>query len=148
MTEISFYQIRRQPVERVLLRLLEKALAGGERAVVRLAGEAEAGVFDTALWTVDPDSFLPHGSANSKHPEAQPVYLTDGEDNPARAAFAFILPGAPAGGLEDFKRVFFLFDGDAQAEVTAARTHWRNLKGGDAKLTYWAQSETGRWEKK
>ena len=148
MTEISFYQIRRQPVERVLLRLLEKVLAGTGRAVVRLAGEAEAAVFDTALWTVDADSFLPHGSTKSKHPEAQPVYLTDGEDNPAGAAFAFILSGAPAGGLEDFKRVFFLFDGEVEAELAAARVHWKNLKGGDMNLTYWAQSQSGAWEQK
>ena len=87
MTEVSFYQLKRYSMERALLRLLEKALQAGERAVVRLAEEAEVPLMDTALWSVDPDSFLAHGTSKSARPEQQPVFLTAGQDNPAGAAF-------------------------------------------------------------
>jgi len=148
MSEVSFYHLRRHSMERALLRLLEKAQEAGERSVVRLCDEAEAGLMDTALWTVDPDSFLPHGTAKSEHAEDQPVYLTDSRENPAGAAFLFILPGADSGDLEGYKRVFFVFDGNSESDVKKARDNWKGLKGHGHELTYWTQNGKGGWEKK
>ena len=148
MSEISFYQLKRHSMERALLRLLEKALSAGERAVVRLAEEAEVPLMDTALWSVDPDSFLAHGTSKSARPEQQPVFLTAGQDNPAGAAFLFILPGAPAAGLDKFKRVFFVFDGNSENQVAKAREQWKTLKNEDHDLTYWSQTDNGGWQKK
>ncbi len=148
MTEISFYHLKRHSMERALLRLLEKALQAGERAVVRLAEEEEVPLMDTALWSVDPDSFLAHGSSKSTRPEQQPVFLTSGEDNPAAAAFLFILPGASVAGLDKFKRVFFVFDGNSENDVAKARGHWKTLKNEGHDPTYWNQTDKGGWEKK
>ena len=148
MNEISFYQLGRQSIERALLKLLQKTLDGGNKAVIRLASDAEVGVFDLALWTHDPDSFLPHGTAKSNFPEAQPVYLTDGEDNPAGADFLFILHGAPVGELKGYKRIFFVFNGAVEGEVKRAREHWKSFKEAGANLTYWSQGEGGGWKKK
>lgn len=148
MREISFYQLGRQSIERALLKLLQKTLDGGAKAVIRVAGEEDAGVFDLALWTHDPDGFLPHGTGKSKFPEHQPIYLTAGEDNPAGAEFLFILHGAPVGGLKEYQRVFFVFNGAVEAEVKRAREHWKSFKDGGVKLTYWSQAEGGAWEKK
>jgi len=148
MSEISFYHLKRHAMDRALLRLLEKVQASGERAVVRLGDEAEVPLMDTALWTIDPDSFLPHGTSKNPRPEDQPVFLTDGEDNPAGAGFLFILPGAASTGLEDYKRVFFVFDGNSESDVEKARQNWKILKDGGHDLTYWTQNEAGGWQKK
>ncbi len=148
MSEISFYHLKRHSMERALLRLLEKTHQAGEQAVVRLAEEEEVSLMDTALWSVDPDSFLPHGTSKSARPEQQPVFLTAGQDNPADAAFLFILPGASTAGLDKFKRVFFVFDGNSENEVEKAREHWKTLKNEGHDLTYWSQTDKGGWEKK
>ena len=148
MSEISFYQLGRQSLERALLKLLQKTLEGGKKAVIRLASEEDASVLDLALWTHDPDSFLPHGTVASNNPDQQPVFLTAGEDNPAGAEFLFVLDGAPVGSLDKYKRIFFVFNGAIESEVERARTHWKSFKETGAKLTYWSQGEGGAWKKK
>src|SRR5690606_35835188 len=82
MTEISFYHLTRQPLNKALPRLLEKVLAAGHRAVVLAGSDERVEDLDAALWTYDPDSFLPHGTRILGHAERQPIYLTTEEENP------------------------------------------------------------------
>ena len=62
MTEICFYHLERQPLERVLPQLLEKSLERGWRVVVQAASEERVEALDAHLWTYRDDSFLPHGT--------------------------------------------------------------------------------------
>ena len=61
MTEVLFYHLERQPLDRVLPSLLEKTLERGWKAVVRCGSEQRLEALDLALWTYRDDSFLPHG---------------------------------------------------------------------------------------
>jgi len=148
MQEVSFYQLKRHSPEKALLRLLEKAVNAGKKAVVRLGSEEDVEAFDTALWAVDQDSFLPHGTKASKSPDGQPVFLTETEENPNRADFVFVLHGGPEGALQDFERVFFIFEGNVEGQVTAAREKWKEYQVKGGKLAFWSQTEQGGWEKK
>lgn len=147
MAEISFYQLKRQPVERALYALLGKVLKQGGKAVVRLGSEEEADSLDTALWTIDPNSFLPHATEKAKYPERQPVLLTTGAGAPNGAEFAFVVPGGASEGLDQFKRAFVLFDGEREAQVKKARETWKAYKNKGAELTYWTQQDNGAWKK-
>src|SRR5262249_57130124 len=51
MTEIVFYQLQRQPLERVLPTLIEKSLERGWRVVVQAASEERVEALDAHLWT-------------------------------------------------------------------------------------------------
>ena len=62
MTEILFYHLQRQPLERVLPPLLEKSLERGWRVVVQAASDERVEALDAHLWTYRDDSFLPHGT--------------------------------------------------------------------------------------
>ena len=62
MTEILFYHLQRQPLERVLPALLEKSLERGWRVVVQGSSEERLEALDAQLWTFRDDSFLPHGT--------------------------------------------------------------------------------------
>src|SRR5262245_38283818 len=62
MTEILFYHLQRQPLERVLPTLIEKSLERGWRVVVQAAAEERIEALDAHLWTFRDDSFLPHGT--------------------------------------------------------------------------------------
>ena len=69
MTEILFYHLDRQPLEKVLPTLLEKSLERGWRVVVQAASKERIEALDAQLWTFSDDSFLPHGTVHE--PQAQ-----------------------------------------------------------------------------
>jgi DNA polymerase-3 subunit chi len=148
MTEVLFYHLEHQPLERVLPSLVEKTLERGWRAVVQAGSEERVEALDTLLWTYRDDSFLPHGTKRDGSPEAQPVFLTTGEDNPNGATVRFLVDGAEGGDLSVYARIVYLFDGRDAGAVEAARAQWKAAKAGGADVTYWQQSPEGRWEKK
>lgn len=148
MTEVLFYHLERQPLERVLPSLLEKTLERGWKAVVRSGNEERLEALDIALWTYRDDSFLPHGMRKDGNAELQPIYLTTGEETPNGAAIVFLVDGAETEAFSEFSRVVYLFDGRDADAVSLARRQWKAAKAAQCTVTYWQQSAQGRWEKK
>jgi DNA polymerase-3 subunit chi len=148
MTEVLFYHLERQPLERVLPSLVEKTLERGWRAVVQAGSEERVEALDTLLWTYREESFLPHGTRRDGNPAMQPVYLTVSEDNPNGATVRFLVDGAAAGDLSAYARVVYLFDGRDATALDQARAQWTAAKAAGSEVTYWQQSPEGRWEKR
>jgi DNA polymerase III subunit chi len=148
MTEVLFYHLEHQPLERVLPSLVEKTLERGWRAVIQAGSEERLEALDTLLWTYKDDSFLPHGTKKDGHAELQPVYLTTGDDNPNGATVRFLVDGAAAADFAGYARLVYLFDGHEPQAVEQARAEWKRAKAAGCAVTYWQQSESGRWEKK
>jgi DNA polymerase III subunit chi len=149
MTEILFYHLQNQPLERVLPTLLEKSLERGWRVVVQAASEERIEALDAHLWTFRDDSFLPHGT--HKQPEAadQPILLTVNDDNPNKAEVRFLIDNAPVpADASPYARIVLLFDGDDEDAVAAARTRWSEAKEKGLDATYWQPDAQGRWVKK
>src|SRR5262244_4186118 len=95
MTEVLFYHLHRQPLERVLPTLLEKSLERGWRVVVQSSSEERLEALDAHLWTFSDDSFLPHGTWRETEAGEQPVLLTLDGGNPNCAEVCFMIDGAP-----------------------------------------------------
>ena len=148
MTEVLFYHLEHQPLERVLPSLVERTLARGWRAVVQAGSEERVEALDTLLWTYAEESFLPHGTKRDGNADQQPVYLTTDDANPNGATVRFLVDGADMAELAGYQRVVFLFDGRDQAAVAQAREQWKAVKAAGHEATYWQQSPEGRWEKK
>jgi DNA polymerase III subunit chi len=148
MTEFLFYHLEHQPLERVLPSLVEKTLERGWRAVIQAGSEERLEALDALLWTYKDDSFLPHGTKKDGNAELQPVYLTTGGDNPNGATVRFLVDGAVAPDLAGYARLVTLFDGHDPTAVATARAEWKRAKAAGCAVTYWQQSESGRWEKK
>lgn len=148
MTEIGFYHLTRTPLANALPKLLERVLAAGKRAVVRVGSAERVEFLNSALWTYDPASFLPHGAAREGDAPDQPIWLTAGDDNPNAAEVLVLTDGAQAGDLGGWERCLEMFDGNDPAAVEAARTRWKAYKEAGHVLTYWQQAERGGWEKK
>jgi DNA polymerase III subunit chi len=148
MTEVLFYHLEHQPLERVLPSLVEKTLERGWRAVVQAGSEERVEALDTLLWTYREESFLPHGTKRDGNPALQPVYLTAQEDNPNGATVRFLVDGAETADLTAYARIVCLFEGRDAAAVARAREQWTGAKGAGCDVTYWQQSPEGRWEKK
>ena len=149
MTEILFYHLHRQPLERVLPTLLEKSLERGWRVVVQAASEERVEALDAHLWTFRDESFLPHGTARDAEAREQLIVLTVDDDNPNGATVRFLLDGAgvPADAAA-YQRIVLLFDGEDPDALAAARTRWSEAKAGGFDVTYWQPDQDGRWQRK
>lgn len=148
MTEVAFYHLQKATLETVLPKLLEKTLGVGKRAAVVAGSEERVEALAQHLWTYEPDSWLPHGTALDGFPEDQPIWLSTRDDAPNAAGFLFLTDGVDSQRLESFERCFDLFDGNDEDAVAAARQRWSARKAAGHAVTYWQQSETGRWEQK
>jgi DNA polymerase-3 subunit chi len=147
MTEILFYHLQRQPLERVLPTLIEKSLERGWRVVVQ-AAEERIEALDAHLWTFRDDSFLPHGTWREATASEQPVVLTIHDDNPNGAAVRFLIDGAPVpADAAAYQRIVLVFDGEDPEAVATARARWSEGKAQGFDVTYWQTDEQGRWQR-
>lgn len=161
MTEILFYHLEGARLENVLPELLEKTLAKGWKAVVRVGSLERIKALDAHLWTYRDEAFLPHGSGGGEsangtpegdaHESAsrQPIWLTDGSEVPNGAEVLFLVEGGDLAleELDQFTRCVTIFDGGQEAAVNGARVFWKAAREAGHEATYWRQSAQGRWEK-
>ena len=148
MTEVLFYHLEQQPLERVLPSLLERTLERGWRAVVQCGSQERLDALDAWLWTYRDDSFLPHGTARDGPAAVQPVLLTVDAENPNSAQVRFLVEGATLPDLVGYDRIVHLFDGHDPAAVEQARGEWKRARAAGCDVTYWQQADNGRWEKR
>lgn len=149
MTELLFYHLQHQTVERVLPPLLEKSLARGWRVVVQCASDERVEALDAHLWTYRDDSFLPHGTHREAATEDQPILITVHDDNPNGAAVRFLIDGAPVpADPSGYERLVLIFDGDDEEALQRARERWTAAKAAGLAVTYWQADEQGRWARK
>jgi DNA polymerase III subunit chi len=147
VTDIGFYHLTRTGPDKALPQLLGRTLAAGQRAVVLCADAERVAALDAALWQCAEPDWLPHGTAADGDADLQPIWLATEDTAPNGARFLFLLDGARSDHLNEFDRVFDLFDGKDEAAVQAARERWRAAKDAGHALTYWQQGAKG-WEKK
>lgn len=150
MTDIGFYHLRRSALEQALPKLLEKVLASGAHAVVKIGSTARLEALNALLWTYDDRGFLPHGAAEDGFREDQPIWLTIDDENPNSATVLVLADGAEAATeiVGGYARCLDIFDGRDEAAVGAARRRWRAYREADHGVTYWQQGPRGNWEKK
>lgn len=147
-TEVFFYHLQNQPLERVLPSLLERTLERGWRAVVQASSLERVEALDTALWTYDDASFLPHGSKRDGALARHPIVLVDDESNPNGSAVRFLVDGATLSDFSGYVRAVYLFDGTDEEAVGAARQNWQRAKDAGHAVTYWQQDASGKWVKR
>lgn len=149
VTEILFYHMQRQPLERVLPNLVERSLERGWQAAIQAVSEERLAALDDGLWTYADESFLPHGTDREPDAGTQPVVLTLRDLNPNGASIRFLVEGADLPpDAADYARICILFDGTDQDALLRAREQWRQAKAAGHAVAYWQQDEDGRWNKK
>jgi len=143
--QLDFWQLSRDPVERVVALIAERARGAGERLLVvsKDAGQREA--ISRALWDGKPEAFLAHGETGAPHASRQPILLSAECDAVNEARYLVLADGTWREPAEAFERVFLLF---GEAGTPAARAVWRQFDGReDVQRSYYAQ-EDGKWVKK
>ncbi|NOD78040.1 MULTISPECIES: DNA polymerase III subunit chi [unclassified Ruegeria] len=149
MGAVYFYHLTRQPLERTLPVLLDKARQAGWKIDVRGIDPARMDWLDEKLWLGPEDGFLPHGREGGPHDAEQPILLTTGSEAANGASCVMAVDGAPVEAEEvtAMERVCILFDGNDDMAVQHARGQWKSLTAAGCSAQYWSE-ESGRWEKK
>jgi DNA polymerase-3 subunit chi len=147
VSEIRFYHLRTTTLERALPQILEKVLARGDKAVVMAGSSERVEALNATLWTYDDRSFLPHGSGKDGFAADQPIWLTTEEENPNGATVLVMTDGAMVARIDEWKLALEFFDGGDETALSAARARWKTYKESGHDLTYWKQSDQGKWEK-
>lgn len=149
MTEVHFYHLQRAPLDAALPKLLEKVLGAGARAMVRVPDAPLADHLDQVLWTYDRQSFLPHGTEQSRWPDRQPILLTTRSQNVNQATMLVLINNADKpDDWQRYDRVLYMFDGRDQDITARAREDWKAFRDKASKLCYWQQGEQGGWQQK
>ena len=140
--QVDFYQLSRDPVERVVPLLADKALERGARVVLVCDDAGQRAALSEALWARE-GAFLAHGAANDPHAERQPIVIAESCEIPNGATFAIIADGAWREAAEELERAILLFASD---QADPARALWKTLKGTGHSLRFFAQDGEGRWK--
>jgi len=143
--QLDFWQLSRDPVERVVALIAERARGAGERLLVVAGDEERRAAMGRALWEAKPEAFLANGEAGAPHAARQPILLSPDCAAANGARYLVLADGQWRDGASGFARVFLLFD---EAGADAARGIWRMFDGrDDVTRSYFAQ-EDGKWVKK
>ncbi|MEI2387818.1 DNA polymerase III subunit chi [Breoghania sp. JC706] len=143
-----FYHLQRRTLESVVTDLAEKSLERGWKVVIQCGGPERRDALDGYLWTYREDSFLPHGTAADGQEADQPVYLTDGPENPNQANVRFLVDRALPPDLSPYERGVYIFDGNDEQSLADARLRWKESKAAGHTVTYWQENDRGGFSKK
>jgi DNA polymerase-3 subunit chi len=145
-TTIQFYHLTSTPALRAVPKLMEKALGSGARVVMLLKDSAQLRSMSDALWTHNPDGFLPHESADSATAPENPIVLSLNDTNPNDASILCVLGGAQPESVARYAKVLDIFDGADADALTAARGRWASYKAQGFTLQYVKQDPKGGWK--
>lgn len=138
--QVDFYQLTRDPAEKVLPFIAQRVLDGKGRLLIVSGDSAQLEAISSSLWTSKADSFLAHATSGEGDDAVQPILLSDQTDALNGARFIAIADGNWRPVEHDFERVFYLFPPN---QTDNARAAWRAL-GDGVERRYWKQ-DGGKW---
>jgi DNA polymerase-3 subunit chi len=141
--KIDFWQLSRDPVDKVTALIAQRVLDQGERLLVVSAEAEQRATISRGLWQAGAETFLANGEANADGAERQPILLSDSIEALNGASHAIFADGtfrdAPV-----FERSFLLFD---DSTVKHARETWKALSGRDGLERAFFRQDGGKWVK-
>ena len=145
-----FYHLEKTSTVAALVPLLERCLKNDWTCLIRAQTPETLVALDKELWTFQERLWLPHAieGAEGIEPSEQPILLTTSQENNNFAQAVFLLEDAPIGDIDGIERAFYLIDGQDDEKVAAARKTYKAAKEAGFELSYWQQSEGGKWEMK
>lgn len=139
--KVDFWQLSRDPVDKVVAQIAARVLGGDERLLVVASDPGLRDAISRTLWEAKPEAFLANGSAGEAHAARQPILLSDtcsAENGASQVIFADGQWRDPA----SFARAFLLFD---DATIDAARATWRALDDSDGIERAFYRQDGGKW---
>ncbi|MEM0987205.1 MAG: DNA polymerase III subunit chi [Pseudomonadota bacterium] len=143
-----FYHLERSQPEIAAGPLLAKCLEKGWRVLAVSPSAERRAALDTALWTHDDQSFLPHGCDDDPglEPARQPILISANLDNANSADALFLLDGVEAPADVAFARCMVMFDGSDDPIRAVARGQFKTAKAAGLTCRYFQQTPRGGWK--
>ncbi len=141
--QVDFYQLTRDPAEKILPALAAKLLSENARLLIVSSNEKQLTDISTALWTHKPDSFLANAIADGGQGDLVQPILLSGQAHASNGAKNIALAdGEWRDAALQFDRAFYLFPPERTDD---ARTAWRTLGEAEGvERKYWRQ-DGGKW---
>ena len=140
---VDFWQISKDPAEKVVAMIAARVLGDGERLLVVSDDAEQRKRVSKALWDAKPEAFLANGDASEPHADRQPILLSNACLASNDASHVIFVDGEWR-EAQGFARAFLLFD---DATVEAARGVWRSLDGADGLERSFFRQDGGKWVK-
>jgi DNA polymerase-3 subunit chi len=141
--KIDFWQLSRDPVEKVTALIAQRVLDQGERLLVISDAPQQRAAISKGLWSASPESFLANGEAGAAGAERQPILLSDSVAATNAASHAIFADGRFR-DTDHFARAFLLFD---EATLDHARQTWKALAAREGLERSFFRQEGGKWVK-
>ncbi len=139
--KVDFWQLSRDPVEKVVALIAGRVLSIDERLLVVADDADQRKSISRGLWAAGPDSFLANGEAGADTSPRQPILLS-AETNPENTASHVVFADGQWRDPTGFDRAFLLFD---DSNIEAAREVWRSLDGGEELERSFYRQDGGKW---
>lgn len=148
--KVDFWQLSRDPVEKVVALIAARVMDSGERLLVVSSSAEQRQAISRELWKAGPETFLANGEVGLANGEAgvpgaqeQPILLSETAE-PVNTASHVIFADGEYREATGFARTFLLFD---DTTVEAARGTWRGLDGNEALERAFFRQDGGKWVK-
>ena len=142
--KVDFWQVSRDPAERVVAMIAQRVLDGGDRLLVVAADPAQREAISQTLWETAPEAFLANGLAGEGHDARQPILISDRCDAANGATHVIFADGVWDDAARGFARSFLLF---GEATLPDARACWRGLDGTEGLERSFFRQDGGKWTK-
>lgn len=142
--KVDFWQVSRDPAERVVALIAQKVCGAGDRLLVVSSDPAQLSAIGKTLWETAPDAFLANGLSEEPGAERQPILLSADCNAANGASHIIFADGEWRDAGKGFDRSFLLF---GEATLDAARACWRGLDGNEGLERSFFRQDGGKWVK-
>lgn len=140
----DFWQLGRDPAERVVAMIAQRVCDAGERLLVVSGDKEQLDLVSKALWEASPEAFLANGKADEPQPDRQPILLSTECEAENSASHVIFADGQWREEADRFERSFLLF---GEATLQEARACWRSLDGREGLERSFYRQDDGKWTK-
>lgn len=142
--KVDFWQVSRDPAERVVALIAQKVCGAGDRLLVVSSDPAQLAAIGKTLWETAPEAFLANSLSEEPGADRQPIVLSAECDAPNGANHIIFADGEWRDAAKGFDRSFLLF---GEATLEAARGCWRGLDGNEGLERSFFRQDGGKWVK-
>ena len=142
--KVDFWQLSRDPAERVVAMIAQRVLGSGERLLVVSGDPGQLDKIGATLWETAPAEFMANGKSDAPAAERQPILLSADATAANGASHVVFADGKWRDEATAFDRSFLLF---GEGTLDQARACWRSLDDAEGLERSFFRQDDGQWVK-
>ncbi|MBF0423078.1 MAG: DNA polymerase III subunit chi [Magnetococcales bacterium] len=145
---VRFYQWNQGPLERILFGLLSRVYDRNLKACVVVADMEHARRLDTMLWTMESDSFLPHGACRGADSPRHPIILCTEPSDVNGASVLILAHGRFEDRFADFDQTLDFVVDHTPEGLQTSRGRYRRYRDAGGRMEFWVHTREDGWRLK